>query len=54
MPIVFEEVSAEVATERPANADMQGQAPQPEENLREKLEAELALMRERQSRLFAD
>lgn len=54
MPIVFEEVTGEIAAERTEDVDMQAPAPQPEESLREKLESELALMRERQARLFAD
>ena len=54
MPVVFEEVTGEIANERPAREDGPGHAPQPEDDLRAKLEAELALMRERQARLFTD
>ena len=55
MPIVFEEVTGEVAPERSASGgDTDATAPDTSEDLREKMLHELALMRERQARLFAD
>lgn len=54
MPIVFEEVTGEVAPERSASS---GDAPAPAaelSDLREKMLRELALMHERQVRLFTD
>jgi hypothetical protein len=55
MPIVFEEVTGEVAPERSAGAGgTHAPAPDPSEDLREKMLHELALMYERQARLFAD
>jgi len=54
MPIVFEEMTGEIANERPTGAPVPNHAPQPEDGLREKIELELALMRERQARIFAD
>jgi hypothetical protein len=55
MPIVFEEVTGEVAArsgaqENPAAAP----APDTQGDLREPLQSELALIRERQLRLLAD
>ena len=55
MPIVFEEVTGEVAAE-PGAASSPAPAPAADSSrdLREKIECELALLRERQARLFAD
>ena len=55
MPIVFEQVTGEVAPER--NAPTHGEpAPTPEgaEDMRAKMLCELALLIERQARVFAD
>jgi len=55
MPIVFEEVTGEVASERGAGGnDAQAPAPDTEDDLREKMLFELALLRERRARLFTD
>jgi len=55
MPIVFEEVTGEVASERsPGGNDTQASAPGTEDDLREKMLFELALLRERHARLFTD
>jgi hypothetical protein len=53
MPIVFEEVTGEVA---PRSSESQTQAPAPDTqgDMRDKLLCELALLRERQARLFTD
>lgn len=55
MPIVFEEVTGEVAPQRgvdPTESSMP--APAAQDDMREKLLAELTLLRERQARLFTD
>jgi hypothetical protein len=55
MPIVFEEVTGEVTPERSASGgDTHAPAPDPSEDLREKILSELALMHERRARLFTD
>ena len=55
MPITFEEVTAEVAPEGGAgSSDTQAPAPDAAGDLREKMLSELALLRERQARLFTD
>ncbi len=55
MPIVFEEVTGEVAPERGAgSSDTHAPARETGEDLREKVLFELALLRERQARLFTD
>jgi hypothetical protein len=55
MPITFEEVTGEVTTPRGVdNPETSAAAPASQDNLREKLLAELALLRERQARLFTD
>ena len=55
MPIVFEEVTGEVAAERSAgSSDTHAPAPDTEDQMREKMLFELALLRERQARLFTD
>ena len=55
MPIAFEEVTGEIAPERGASSsDTQAPAPDSADDLREKMLCELALLRERQARLFAD
>jgi hypothetical protein len=55
MPIVFDEVTGSVAPESSASgADSHAPAPDAAEDLREKLRCELALLRERQARLFTD
>lgn len=55
MPIVFEEVTGEVAPQRSADdIGMAAPAPETQDDLREKLLGELMLLRERQQRLFAD
>jgi len=55
MPIVFEEVTGEVAPERSGSAG-ETQAPTPDagEDLRERMLFELALLRARRARLFTD
>lgn len=55
MPIVFEEVTGEVAARSGTDsAASPAPAPAAEDDLREKLLCELALMQERQARLFSD
>lgn len=55
MPIVFEEVTGEIAPQRGGDeAAMSAPAPDTAEDTREKLLRELMLLRERQQRLFAD
>ena len=55
MPIVFEEVSGEVAPERGSgSSDAHAPASDTADDLREKMLFELALLRERQARLFTD
>jgi hypothetical protein len=55
MPIVFEEVTGEVAPERSAGGgETQASTPGAEEDLRERMLVELALLRERRARLFTD
>ena len=54
MPIVFEEVTGEVANERTSAADARAPTPDLAEDPRETMLRELALIRERQARLFAD
>lgn len=55
MPIVFEEVTGEVASERGASGgDTHPPALEPSEDLREQMLREMALMHERQARLFTD
>ncbi len=55
MPIVFEDVTGEVAPERSAAAGgTSAPAPDGADDLREKLLRELALLREREARLFTD
>ncbi|HEX5125592.1 MAG TPA: hypothetical protein VFW00_02520 [Rhodocyclaceae bacterium] len=55
MPIVFEEVTGEVAPAR-SESSPTASAPAPDStnDLREKLLCELALLQERKTRLFAD
>jgi len=53
--MVFEEVTGEVAPERGAGSgDAHAPAPDTGGDLREKMLVELALLRERQARLFTD
>jgi len=54
MPITFEEVTGEVAPEGGASSETQAPAPDSADDLREKMLCELALLRERQARLFTD
>jgi hypothetical protein len=55
MPIVFEEVTAEVAPQRGVEqTEMPAPAADTQQDLREKLQCQLILLRERQARLFAD
>ncbi|HEX9214998.1 MAG TPA: hypothetical protein VF901_31170 [Bradyrhizobium sp.] len=55
MPIVFEEVTGEVAPERSASGgDTHAPAPDTADELRDKMLCEMALLHERQARLFAD
>jgi len=55
MPIVFEEVTGEVAPGNNASsADTPAPPPDTTEDLRENMLCELALLRERQARLFTD
>jgi len=54
MPIVFEEVTGEVANQRTSGADTRAPNPDPAEDMRETVLRELALIQERQARLFAD
>lgn len=55
MPIVFEDVTGEVAPERGAASDgTPAPAPDTADDRRETLLCELALLRERQARLFTD
>lgn len=57
MPIVFEEVTGEVAARsggEEAGTPAAAPAPDTQSELREQLHGELALLRERQTRLFAD
>lgn len=55
MSIVFEEVTGSVAPGSSAGgADAQAPAPDTTDDLREKMLCELALLRERQARLFTD
>lgn len=55
MPIVFEEVTGEVAPDSSASgSDAQAPAPDTSDDLHEKMRCELALLRERQARLFTD
>ncbi len=55
MPIVFEEVTGEVAPSRAVeDAETSAPAPASQDDMRENLLAELALLRERQARLHTD
>ncbi len=57
MSIIFEEVTGEVAprsSERSADAPATGAAPASQSGMREQLLRELAMLRERQARLFVD
>ncbi|MBE0623304.1 MAG: hypothetical protein IH606_00705 [Burkholderiales bacterium] len=55
MPIVFEDVTGEIAPERSATSSgTPPPAPDSADDLREKLLYELALLRERAARLFTD
>jgi hypothetical protein len=54
MPTVIEEVTGEVAPESAGNGDAPAQAPDSADDLRGKMLLELALLRERQARLFTD
>ena len=55
MPITFEEVTGEIAPESGASGnDLQASAPEAADDLREQMLSELALLRERQARLFTD
>lgn len=55
MPIVFEQVTGEVAhSEGREETASPAPAPDGQTDLREQLHHELALLRERQARLFAD
>jgi len=55
MSIVFEEVTGEVAS-RSSDSSVEAAAPAPatQNDLREQLQRELSLLRERQARLFTD
>ncbi len=55
MAIIFEEVTGEVAPRNTENhTETQAPAPDTQSDMREKLLYELALLRERQARLFTD
>lgn len=55
MAIVFEEVTGEVAPRNTENhTETQAQSPDTQGDMREKLLCELAVLRERQARLFTD
>ncbi len=54
MPIVFEEVTGEVAPESGASSGEPKAAAPDGDELRAKMLCELALLRERQARLFTD
>jgi hypothetical protein len=55
MSIIFEEVTGEVAPRTSeSHTETQAPAPDTQSDMREKLACELALLRERQARLFTD
>ena len=55
MAIVFEEITGEVVPRNIENhTETQAQSPDAQSDMREKLLCELALLRERQARLFTD